>query len=85
MQGSGGTDLDRTFDTAIGSNSGSNMGGGSASGENEGPKTVQEVLSKAADIPQILNETMNLLPGKDILKYESSRIYNEDGQEEKRA
>ena len=78
MQGAGDNDFDRTFDTsAMSSNNNRGMGGGNGHGESEGPKTVQEVLSKAADIPQILNETMNLLPGKEILRLESSRIYSD--------
>ncbi|CDW80009.1 UNKNOWN [Stylonychia lemnae] len=38
---------------------------------NEGSKSVTDVLRKAGDIPQILNETINLLPSLEVLKRES--------------
>eukprot|EP00347_Sterkiella_histriomuscorum_P003490 403364099 len=47
----------------------------SKANERDAPNTVQEVLQKANDIPQILNDTLNLLPGIDTLSAESNKRY----------
>ncbi|CDW88103.1 UNKNOWN [Stylonychia lemnae] len=50
---------------------------------NEGSRSVLEVIKKAGEIPQILSETLNLLPSKEVLKEEVKLRFKEENKDKK--